>query len=260
MRAVLAIVLIALTAGAGAAERSWVNNITVGEYNMTWNYTETFTGMGSVIYRIGIDTELGDNDSFINAWELLKADKEMRKMLRSSIDKEPDVRINNVTGGISVIDIESALSPSIIGKTHSFDPVVNRYEVAYRWKESILNGRTIWFLGQAKSPVKVVLPSGIDVTNTNGMVNITENISNHTEISGFFNEVSPNRGEITLYLAKNISVVSQPHEINVTNVTSYGKETAKPMNEILSKIRDVSILVAAVVIILLIYVFKIRKR
>lgn len=260
MRFVLAIVLIALTAGAGAAERSWVNNITLGEYNMTWGYTETFTGMDSMLYKTGIDSELGDNDSFISAWELLKADKEMRKMLRSSVDKEPDVRINNVTEGISVIDIESVLSPSIIGKTHTFDPVVNRYEVAYGWKGSIFNASTIWFLGQAKSPVKVVLPAGIDVTNISGIINITENISNHTEISGFFNEVSPNRGEITLYLAKNTSVASQPHKINVTNVTSYGKETAKPMNEILSKIRDVSILVAAVVIILLIYVFKVGKR
>lgn len=260
MRFVLALILIAFTAGAGAAERSWVNNITVGEYNMTWNYTETFTGMDSMRYRIGIDSELGNNDSFISAWELLKADKEMRKMLRSSIDKEPDVRINNETTGISVIDIESALSPSIIGKTHSFDPVVNRYEVNYWWKDSILNASTIWFLGQAKSPVKVVLPSGIDFTNTSGIINITENISNHTEISGFFNDLSPDRGEITLYLAKNTSVASQPQEINVTNITSHGKETAKPMNEILSKIRDVTILMAAVVIILLIYVFEVRKR
>lgn len=265
----LALVLIIFTADAGSAERNWVNNITVDEYNMTWRYTETFTGNDSLRYRAGIDTEFGNNDSFITAWELLKLDKEMRKRLRSSIDSEFDVRIetpylNTGNNGIEVIDVDSALPPGIIGKTHIGDTIVNRYKVTYRWKGSILNARSIWFMGQAKSPVTVILPAGVDVTNISGMDNVTKIISDHVEISGAFRgvsqNVSENRGEITLYLEKNTSIRVKP-EINITNVTSpVGENIKKPATEITSKIRDGSILGAGVVIILLIYVFKVKKR
>jgi hypothetical protein len=262
----LALVLIAFTAIEGSAERLWVNNITVDEYNMTWSYTETFTGIDSIAYRVSIDTELGNNDSFVSAWELLNADKEMRKRLRSAIDSEPDVRIKtpylntgiNETTGIEVIDVDSALPPAIIGKTHIADTIVNKYKVSYRFKDSIFNASSIWFLGQAKSPVTIILPSGIDVTNISGMDNVTKIISDHAEITGFFAEVSKDRGEITINLAKNTSIVVKP-EVNVTNITSVGEKVTKP-TELLSKIRNISILGAGVVIILLIYVFKLRKR
>ena len=86
--------MIVLTAGAGAgAEHVWVNNIAIDEYEMTWSYKDTYTGTDSFVYRVGIDEELGNNDSFISAWELLKIDSEMRSRLRSSIDREMDVRI-----------------------------------------------------------------------------------------------------------------------------------------------------------------------
>lgn len=269
MRIVLALVLIALTASAGTAERLWVNNITVDEYNMTWSYTETFTGMDSLIYRIGLDEEIGNNDSFINAWEILKIDKKMRERLQSSLDNELDVRIktpytpylNTGSGnnGIEVIDVDSTLSPGLIGKTHAVDTIVNRYKVTYRWKKSIFNASTIWFLGQAKSPVTIILPAGIDVINISGMNNVTENITDHSEITGFFNEISKDRGEITLNLTRNESIKAQVSEVNVTNVTEQGR-AAEPLTGIVSKIRDGSILGVGVIIILLIYVFKIRKR
>ncbi len=44
-----AIALVVFTIGAVDAADLWVNNITVNEYNMTWGYTETFTGMDSII-------------------------------------------------------------------------------------------------------------------------------------------------------------------------------------------------------------------
>ena len=260
----LTLILIALTAVEGSAERNWVNNITVDENNMTWGYTETFTGADSLRYRVGIDTESGNNDSFITAWELLKLDKEMRKRLRSSIDSEFDVRINNETAGIEVVDVDSVLSPGIIGKTHIGDTIVNRYKVTYRWKGSILNARSIWFLGQAKSPVTVIIPAGVDVTNISGMDNVTKIISDHVEITGAFRgvseDVSENRGEITLYLEKNTSNGVKP-DVNVTATLPRMSENAtKPMTRVVSKIRDGSILGAGVVIILLIYVFKVKKR
>lgn len=261
MNIVPALVLLVLAAGAASAERIWVNNIAVGEYNLTWGYTEGFTDNDSMIYRINLDRGLGNNDSFINAWELLKIDKEMRGMLRGSIENEFDVRINNESSGIEMIDVDSTLSPAIIGNTNISEPIVNRYNVTYRWKDSLLNASSIWFLGQAKSPVTIIMPSGVDITNTSGMDNVTVNAA---VISGFFSgmpgNASPDRGEATINFAKNTSVqIEAP--MNLTNVTSEGTENVtEPMIGILSKIRDGTILVAGFVLILLIYVLRVRKK
>ncbi len=256
----LVLVLIGATAGAARAERQWINNITVNEYNMTWGYTETYTGVDSVIYRTGVDSQFGNNDSFISAWELLKLDKEMRSRLRSEIDNELDVRINNKTAGIEVIDIDSSLSPGIIGNINISEPIVNKYKVSYTFKDSIFNASRIWFLGQAGSPVTIVLPPGIDVTSTSGMSNVTKIISDHTEVSGFFTQITKDRGEITLYLAKNTSFAVKASPLNVTNATSPASENVVKPSAIASKIRDASILGGGIVIILLIYIFKLRKR
>ena len=254
------LLLMLLTAGAGAAESQWVNNITVGEHGMTWDYNESFSGNDSIMFRAYIDREFGDNDGFVNAWELLKADKEIRMQFQSSIDKEFDVRLNNESTGIQVVDIESTLSPGIIGNIHSTDEVVNRYNVTYRWKDNIFNASSIWFLGQSNSPVTIILPPGIDVVNTSGINNLTKRINAHTELAGFFSEVSGDRGEITVNFIRNTSVQIEP-QVNVKNVTAITNATeTQPVKKVASKIRDGSILVAGFVIILLIYVFKVRKK
>jgi len=256
----LAFVLIILSSSTAAAERVWANNIAIGEYDLTWSYAETFSGADSAAYRMSIDEEFGDNDGFIAAWELRKLDGEMRKRLRSSIESEFDVRIDNETKGIEVIDVDAALSTGIIGKTDLEDAVVNRYSVSYKFKNSILNASSIWFLGQARSPVTIVLPPGIDVTNVRGMDDVTKKIDAHTEISGFFTEISPNvskdRGEITLGLSKNTSVKVSP-EIYILNVTV---PKNAPVKGIISKIKDASLLGLGILLILWIYVFKIKKR
>jgi hypothetical protein len=251
-----ALVLVLLTAGAGAAESQWVNNITVGEYNMTWDYTESFSGNDSIIFRAYIDSEFGNNDSFVNAWELLNADKEIRKEFQSSIDKEFDVRINSESAGIQVVDIESTLSPGIIGNIHSSDKVVNTYNVTYRWKDSIFNASSIWFLGQSNSPVTIILPPGIDVVNTSGINNLTKKINTHTELAGFFSPVSGDKGEITIKFIKNTTSLAEPM-VNVTNATG---NVTQPVKKVASTIQNVTILAAGFVIILLIYVFKVRKK
>lgn len=261
MRAVLlAFVLITLTAGIGAAERVWVNSIAIGEYDITWSYAETFSDADSIAYRMSIDEEFGDNDSFIASWELRKLDGEMRKRLRSSIDSEFDIRIDNETGGIEVTDVDASLSTGIIGKIDLSDTIVNRYRVSYRFKNSIFNASSIWFLGQARSPVTIILPPGLDVTEVRGMENVTKKMGAHTEISGFFTEISPNvskeRGEITLGLSRNTSVKVSP-EIYILNVT-VPKNT--PVDGILSKIRDASLLGLGILLILWIYVFKIKRK
>lgn len=272
MRFFLALVIIAMSAGAGSAGHLWMNNITVNDYNMTWSYIETFTGADSIAYRVSIDSGLGNNDSFVSAWELLNADRETRKNLKSAIDKELDVRINNMTGGVEMLDVDSTLSPDAIGKTHSMDAIVNRYNITYRFKENILNASNIWFLGQANSPVTMVMPPGVDVVNSSGMNNVSKNVTNHSEITGFFKGMTMDRGEITLYLAKNASY--KVPEINVSsdinnvssNVTSPVPTENLTINftssakEITSKARNVTIIIVAIVIIVLIYVFKVKRR
>ncbi len=262
MRKVLAFLCIVLAATTAGASHLWVNNINVNEYNMTWGYTETFTGAASIAYRTGIDIEFGNNDSFVSAWELLNADKELRKGLRKSIDSEPDVKINNGTGGIEVADIDSKLSPDAIGNTNLVDPIVNRYNVTYRFKDSILNASSIWFLGEPQIRVTVILPPGIDIVNISGMDNVTKSVTDHTEITGFFKTVTLERGEISLDLARNTSVRASATNVSppvISDNTTAGNVT-KPMAELLSGIRNISILGIGIAIIILIYVFRIKKR
>ncbi|MCX9025471.1 MAG: hypothetical protein OIN85_05175 [Candidatus Methanoperedens sp.] len=253
----VALILVLLTAGAGAAETRWVNSITVGEHDMTWDYTESFSGNDSIMFRVYIDREFGNDDGFVNAWELLNADKEIRMQFQSSIDKEFDVRINNESTGIQVADIESTLSPGIIGNIHSADAVVNKYNVSYSWKDSIFNASSIWFLGQSNSPVTIFLPPGMDVVNTSGINNLTKKISTHTELAGFFSQVSGDRGEITINFIKNTTSHAGP-TLNAANVTNAA--VTQPVKKVASTIRNIGILAAGFVIILLIYVFKVRKK
>ncbi len=261
MRLFLALFLIVLTTGVSNAEHLWINTISVNDTGMAWNYDETFTGMDAIMYRINLDRGLGDNDSFISAWELLKADKETRKTLRSSIDDEQDVKINNETSGVEVIEVYSTLSPDTIGKTHSTETIANKYSVSYRFKESILNAESIWFLGQAKSPVTFIMPAGVDVVNASGMNDFKKNTTDHEEISGYFKDINKDRGEITLYLEKNASY--RIPEINVSNISSTPGNTTnntKPLKDVLINIRNISIVVLGAIIILLIYVFKVLRR
>lgn len=263
MRVFIAFLVIALTSGAVSGGNLWVNNITVNEYDMTWSYSDTYVGNDSIAFRVYLDSNYGDNDSFVNAWEVLKADKELRKELRSQIDKEMDVRINNRTQGIEIVDVDAALPTDLIGKTNISDTITNKFIITYRFGDSILNARSIWFLGQANSTVTIVMPPGVDVVNIGGMGNATMIVTDHAEISGFFMATSEERGEITLALARNSSFVRVVVNMsNISNVSSQpGKNgSAKPMFEMLNFIRDASIVVVGLVLILLIYVLKVKRR
>lgn len=260
MRFFLGLFMLLLTTGVSNADHLWINTISVNDTGMTWNYNETFTGMDAIVYRINLDRDIGDNDSFISAWELLKADKETRKTFRSSINNEQDVRINNQTSGVEVVEVYSTLSPEIIGKTHSSETVADKYSVSYRFKESILNAESIWFLGQAKSPVTFIMPVGVDVINASGMSNFKKNITDHEEITGSFKAINKDRGEIILYLAKNASY--RIPRMNVSNISSTPNNTTnntKPLNDVLNTIRNISIVGLGTIIILLIYFFKVLR-
>jgi len=261
LRIFLTIFLIFALTDLAASQTQWINNITINEYNITWNYTEGFSGFDSIGYRISIDSGLGNNDSFVNAWELLKADKEVRKMLKSSIEHELDIRINNETSGIELIDIDSTLSQATIGRTNNTDTIINRFNVTYRLKESIFNASSIWFLGEPDSPVTLVLPAGIDVKEVTGMNNSSINTISHTKITGFFKEMSQGRGEITLFLKKNASFVAEKPGI-MANDTSIGKDEnmIKPISKTSSKIRNWTFIGIGIIVIIWIYVFKVRQK
>ena len=265
----LSIFLLFALADLAGAQTQWINNITVNEYNVTWGYTEIYTGMDSIGYKISIDTGIGNNDSFVNAWEVLKADKEERKRFKSAIENELDIRINNETSGIEMIDVDSSLSQAIIGNTHIPDTIENRYNVNYRLKESIYNASSIWFLGEPKSPVTIILPQGIDVAGISGMDNETKIVDSHTEVTGFFSNLSDKRGEITINITKNESYnVTAPEsnvtapESNITEIPSTGinENVTKPASEISNKIRNWSIFGIGLVFIVIIYFFKVRRN
>lgn len=280
LRLFLSIFLLFALIDMAAAEIQWINNITVNEYNITWGYTEIYTGMDSIGYKISIDIGIGNNDSFVNAWEVLKVDKEERKRFKNAIENELDVRINNETSGIELIDVDSSLSQAIIGNTHTQDTIENRYKVNYRLKESIYNASSIWFLGEPKSPVTIILPQGIDIVGTSGIDNETKITDSHIEVTGFFSNLSDKRGEITINITKNESYNVTATESNITemnnttelnniteipsagtneNVKKDGNIT-KPASEISKKIRNWSIFGTGIVFIVILYIFKVRKN
>lgn len=264
---IISLILLFLVTDPVAA--GWVNNITINEYNITWAYTETFMGMDSIAYRINLDSKIGNNDSFINAWELLNADKDSRKKFKDSIENEPDVRINNETSGIEMIDVDSSLSQAIIGKTHIPDTIENRYKVTYRLNESIYNDSSIWFLGQPESPITIILPQGIDVISFSGMDNEKKNIDLNTQVSGYFSNSSNESAQITINIIKNASYNPISPETNMTDVapmqnnetiTESNENITEPVSQISEKIRKWSIIGVGIVFIVLIYVFKVRKN
>lgn len=262
MRTLLVLFIIIFSVNSVAGESLWVNNITVNENDMTWGYTETISGVQAVVYRINLDAGFGDNDSFINSWEILKYDKKRRESLRGSIEEEFDVKLDNSSSGIELIDIDAKLSNDAIGKTHSAGQIENRFNVTYRFKESILNKSSIWFLGQALTPVTITLPPGVDVTGVMGMENIT-NSSEHTVISGIFKKISEDRGEITLYLQENESFKEMVINATVNATPGIEGNVTEPddgsLKELMPKIRYISLGFLFALVVLLIYVFKVRK-
>jgi len=262
LRIFFSIILLFTVTGLATAETQWINNITINEYNISWGYTEVLTDLDSIAYRMNLDSTIGNNDSFINAWELLKADQDARKKFKNDIEKEPGIRINNETSGIELIDVNSSLSQAIIGKTNISDTVENRFGITYRLKESIYNASSIWFLGEPESPVTIILPAGIDILGISGIDNETGNTGSNTKITGYFSNLSNRRGEITVNITKNASYTVNSPESNLTEATSNesNENITKPASEISKKIREWGIVGTGIVFIILIYFFKIRKN
>ena len=73
---------------------------------MTWEYKEQITDNDAVFFREFIDLQEGNNDNFVNAWEILKAEMFLRDKMKESIENKPDVKLNGTPEAVKARDIE----------------------------------------------------------------------------------------------------------------------------------------------------------
>ncbi|MDW7733346.1 MAG: hypothetical protein SCH66_13085 [Methanolobus sp.] len=183
-----------------AASYSWENDITVGLDDMSWTYTEQYSAEGSVLFRSFIDSELGDNDSFVAAWELLKMDRSSRKQLLDSLEDNMDVKINGSSDSIKPIRVESDLSAESMGPVSKDDSIVNIYEVQYAFDDPLFSqGDRIWFLGEPDTYVTITFPENARVVSTEGIDNVSiAQDGSFPQVSGEFGFT----GEVVVYFEK----------------------------------------------------------
>ncbi len=164
----------ALVTGSASAEYNWSNQITIHLDGMEWQYTEELSGMDSYVFKYDIDNRQGDKDHFVSTWELMKADKRMRERFRDAIEREMDVKIDNSSLGIEVLDIDASFSKNALGKVESMTELTNTYRVTYSFPGGMLeNGSTIWFLGEPGSVLSVSFPEGTQIISTKGIDNVS---------------------------------------------------------------------------------------
>jgi len=179
----------ALVTGSASAEYNWSNQITIYLDGMEWQYTEELSGMDSYVFKYDIDNRQGDKDHFVSTWELMKADKRMRERFRDAIEREMDVKIDNSSLGIEVLDIDASFSKNALGKVESMTELTNTYRVTYSFPEEMLeNGSTIWFLGEPGSVLSVSFPEGTQIISTKGIDNVSIGTSYLSGRFGAINE------------------------------------------------------------------------
>jgi hypothetical protein len=179
----------ALVTGSASAEYNWSNQITIHLDGMEWQYTEELSGMDSYVFKYDIDNRQGNKDHFVSTWELMKADKRMRERFRDAIEREMDVRIDNSSLGIEVLDIDASLSRNALGPVESMTELTNTYRVTYAFPEGMLeNGSTIWFLGEPGSVLSVSFPEGTQIISTKGIDNVSIGTSYLSGRFGAINE------------------------------------------------------------------------
>ncbi|MCK4937559.1 MAG: hypothetical protein KAR85_03030 [Methanosarcinales archaeon] len=156
------------------AEYEWTNHITIYNNGMQWQYTENISGMDSYVFKYNIDKKQGNNDEFVSAWELLKMDKHLRNKFRTSIEQNMDVKIDNSSYGIAILDIDALLSDRALGPEESLTSMTNTYRVRYRFEEGVfINSSTLWLLGEPESKLSFRFPEGTQIISTNCIDNVS---------------------------------------------------------------------------------------
>ncbi|MCQ1534723.1 hypothetical protein FTO70_03255 [Methanosarcina sp. KYL-1] len=178
------------------------NNITLENRGMAWDYEEHITGREAIFFREVADREAGNNDSFVNAWELLNMELQLQKKLGESIERKPDVKLNGSSNAVKVQDVEFWLSEEALGRVLKISPLTNTARVKYSFEKEAGQDTSLWFLGTPKSEVTITLPEGFDSNKTEGLENkSTMYEDNRMVLKGRFDS----GGEITLWLSENDS-------------------------------------------------------
>lgn len=182
------IIFAALVTGSASAEYNWSNQITIHLDGMEWQYTVKLSDLDSYVFKYDIDNKQGNKDDFVSTWELMKADKRMRERFRDAIEGEMDVRIDNSSLGIEVLDIDASISKNALGPVKSMTELTNTYRVTYSFPGGLLeNGSTIWFLGEPGSLLSVNFPEGTQIISTKGIDNVSIRTS---DLSGRFGAIN----------------------------------------------------------------------
>ena len=234
-------VVIVLLSTIACADFNWENNITVSNDGMTWEYTEQYTDDKFVFYKSYIDTDIGNDDGYVSAWELFKVDSITRDTFYNSIINDMDVKINNSSTSIHLSEIDSSISEDVLGKVYERGEATNYYKVMYSFDRSLTElGTNIWFLAEPETNITITFPAGIDVTSTEGIENTTTTIDNRTATLigtiGF-------EGKITIGYTENVTLkISAPEpdnnvtlmipapepDNNVTSIPDALEETSEP--------------------------------
>jgi len=210
----------ALVTGSASAEYNWSNQITIHLGGMEWQYTEELSDMDSFVFKYDIDNKQGNKDHFVSTWELMKADKRMRERFRDAIERETDVRINNSSLGIEVLDIDASLSNNALGPVESMTELTNTYRVTYSFPGGLLeNGSTIWFLGESGSLLSVNFPEGTQIISTKGIDNVSIRTSYLSGKFGAINEsidATESEGTTVEGVTDNVSATDEGMTDNVS--------------------------------------------
>ncbi|MDD4748419.1 MAG: hypothetical protein PHD26_00470 [Methanosarcinaceae archaeon] len=197
----LAVSLILLLSETGAAAFSYTNNITLNAENASWEYKEYVTNMEASFSRQLIDSQTGNNDNFVNVWELLDMERRFEAKLQKSLEKNPDLKLNNSSEPATVSDLEYHFSEKSLGNVFKKTALENRAQVSYKLKKGALtSGTELWLRGTPESKVRVTLPPGLEVNGSEGLKDRRlAFINERAVLKGRFGAA----GEITLRLSEN---------------------------------------------------------
>jgi hypothetical protein len=176
------------------------NSITIEKNGMTWEYKEEATDNESIYFRKFVDTQTGNNNSFVNAWEILKAEKALRAKMEEVLRTKPDVRLNQSSDPVRYRDVEFSIPEEALGITEKNSTINNSARVTYIFERELGEGTDILFMGTPDSNLTISLPPGFDVKETQGLEDKKLEFENsHAILKGNFNH----SGNVTLWLLKN---------------------------------------------------------
>ncbi|WP_135610005.1 hypothetical protein [Methanococcoides sp. AM1] len=175
---------------------TWTNTIVLEENGMSWNYTEGYTGKVATAYRAFIDSEVGNKDNHISAWELMKVDRLTRNRLKTSLTEELDVTFDSNSDDVHTTDVDADISLDVLGSTSKTEDINNMYFVTYSFDRNFFDmGDSMTFDGEPKTEVTITMPAGAKMLSYDGVkIKTIDTKNNRTVVNGFFEE----EGKITI--------------------------------------------------------------